>query len=429
MTTQWPHDLRAERALLGGLMLDPAAMDQINIGSGVFHRPAHAKLYQAMRDMWEVEGFVEGPALFSRCPDWEDLPTLFLDVMNDATDSVRVPYWVEVVEEMASRRAKLTASLRLSEAISEGDAESIELAEKEVRESIDAPTCRRFVTRQEWHDECVDAYEQPQELGVTLPLKDLNRAFGGMQFGLNTVIGGRPTMGKTALALWFLLKAAKDGNPCLIISLEQPRQELRHRLMAMLPAMDWECRQIQMSHNQIVWKDLDHQTYRYLSDKLNELPIWIVDDTYDTAGILRASKHFVYRRGVRTVMLDYAQCVRNPAITGDGAKRLVMDDLCNRWYEMVKRHKVCGYLLSQLNREAEKGPKRRPRMSDSKESGSIEERADRFLIVHIEDQQNQWGEIIIEKDKITGQAGRSIRFTRDAGHMAFLDHERGREEC
>jgi archaellum biogenesis ATPase FlaH len=292
----------------------------------------------------------------------------------------------------------------------------------EAPEPVEAPS--GVVSRADRHADFISRFGDQREM-IPIPLDELSEPMGGgLTYGQHVVIAGRSGDGKTALSLYMMLYAAlRAGVPSLFVSLEQPAYELRKRLIAQLAAfVDDPDGSVNMK--QMVNEQANGSSVLGLSEQLAELPVWVEDNVREASKILDLIGVYVRDRGVRYVFLDHVQQVKNSELRGNQAERLTIADFSKRWYEMVKQTDIVGCLLSQDNRGQETGEKkRRPRPSDLKGSGALEEHADKILFAYTPTPESEWGELIVGKDRQGAAAGASAQYTRDPHRLTFRPYE------
>jgi len=427
----WPSVIRAERALLGRLMEDPAMLDTLNLAPGAFRDTFHRALFLTLIEMRQDRKPIEPSTILIGDPD---LLVAYLDAddrisacMAAAAVGDQIDLCIEQITASAIRRGRIDAAAHLLNAYqgaaSEGEIVGIEA---QMKRALDSETTRTSASRQQQHADFMDSYGRGTSRSVSTPLSDLNEKLGGgLPYGEHIVLGGRSGDGKTAFALYLLLHAAIQGEPVLYVSLEQRRYELRKRLISQLAGHErlWGHG---LAHGRIAREDTDGVSLpviQRLSARLSTLALWIEDGVFEADAILRVVRDHINRHKVKFVVLDYIQRVRDAGLSGDSAERLAIAGFSKRWYELTKTHDVTGILLSQDNREQEKGKtKRRPRLADLKGSGSLEEDADKVVFVYVEDPGYQWGEVIVAKDRSGDATGSIIRFTRDSELLTFRNH-------
>jgi replicative DNA helicase len=218
-------------------------------------------------------------------------------------------------------------------------------------------------------------------VGVPSGLTDLDRLTGGWQEEHFVVIGARPNQGKTLFGGACLLEAARRGTPALFVSLEQPVADLLFRFRANEGRLDL--------HRILSGRLAGEEPARFADarDRVRELPFWVEHPHSLTLHGLKAMcRRYRRRHGVGLVVIDYLQKLQ-PDPGADNREQAV-GDLAKGVCALGKELKVPVILLAQLNRESER-EKRRPRLSDIRESGQVENEADIVLLLHPEPDEGQ----------------------------------------
>lgn len=239
--------------------------------------------------------------------------------------------------------------------------------------------------------------------GVSTGLHDLDSITGGLQPGRMYIIGARPAMGKSALAVSLGVNIARCGAPVLFFSLEMPRDELQKRILAA------ECRVDLAKFARP--KTLTSEEWGRVANgagAVDEIPLWVDDTAYVTLDyIKRISRRAVTRRGVRCIMIDHLQLIR-------AGKKFYsrVNELSEMTAELKILSKELGVpvvVLSQLSRGIEERQDKRPQLSDLRESGSIEQDADVCMFIYRDAYYNPESadrstELIIRKNR-SGRVG------------------------
>lgn len=220
-------------------------------------------------------------------------------------------------------------------------------------------------------DEAIKKIEErtnnPGKVGITFGIGDVDIFTGGVEPTNVWVIAGRPSMGKTAVAMNSMLNSAKDGVPVLMFSLETNKQKLLERLVAV--DCDVQLQDIHLG-------TLDAKHLKKVSDsikKIRKLPIYI--DTNFTPSLeylLATIRRMVKQKGVQLVYIDYIQL-----LSGRGEDvRLEIGRMMRGLKLLAVQLNIGVIVLAQLNRSCESRDDKRPLLSDLKESGDIEQDAD-----------------------------------------------------
>lgn len=209
--------------------------------------------------------------------------------------------------------------------------------------------------------------------GSRTGIRDLDEHIGGWNAGRLYVVGGRPGMGKSAMTSGTILASTRDAA-CLVFSLEMPSRENGQRLLASDIGMDLrDLAQSKISRDE--WADMARTC-----ERLNRLPIYLDERTRTLDQIVSKSRRFKAKHGtIGPIILDYLQLIR-------GDKRLPREQQISettRELKALAKELDCPVVcLSQLNRECEKRPDKRPQMADLRESGAIEQDADGIIFLY-----------------------------------------------
>lgn len=224
--------------------------------------------------------------------------------------------------------------------------------------------------------------------------KELDEIIGGLRGAYLIIIAGRPSMGKTALALNFILSALKIKKPVLLFSLEMSPREIYGRLVTMHGRIN----------NEILMKkqfdDNDISQLQYYASEIADMPLFIVNksviDIYDIDNISTEQKE---KNNIGMVVVDHLQEMRIDLVKGDMMPRII-GSVANRHKEIAKKLNIPVVLLSQLHRT---GKTNRPVLDDLKYSGDIENAADIVLLIHREkyfnNEADDIADIIIAKNR------------------------------
>ena len=255
-----------------------------------------------------------------------------------------------------------------------------------------------------------DALDQIHELsnrsggliGESTGFKDLDNKLLGIQKGDLIVVAGRPSMGKTSLAMNIaenvLLNDESDGA-VLIFSLEMPRTALTTRLLSSMTKIN------QQNVRSGMLKDDEMKAIFQQSEKLKNMPLWIDDSSLLTPMELRAKARRLARteNGLSLIVVDYLQLMQLPISSENRVNQI--SEISRSLKSLAKELNVPVLALSQLNRAVEKRDNKRPIMADLRDSGAIEQDADVILFIYRDEVYNEdsdhgnKAEIIIGKQR------------------------------
>jgi replicative DNA helicase len=262
-------------------------------------------------------------------------------------------------------------------------------------------------------------------LGVDTGFSVLNHLTSGWQRTDMIILAARPSMGKTALALNFLLKAARAGNPVLMFSLEMSADQLAMRLLSTISGL--EARQIRGKR----WSRDDHLRLGRAIDELGAMPIFIDETPGISVAELRSkARRAVTQHQVKLVVVDYLQLMSLPPRAE--SHQLGIAAISRALKALAKELSVPIMALSQLSRQVEqRGGDKRPMLSDLRDSGAIEQDADLVLFVYrpemyeqVDSQGNPTAgraEVIIGKHRNGPTGIMQLHFNKDIGLFSELD--------
>ena len=390
-----PESLAAEAAVLGSMIIDPECIGQAVelLGSDCFYRLEHRLIFDALIGLYEQNrsGGVDGVLI---CDELERRGKLeevggveyLAKIMESVPSSANVMYYAGIVKDKMLLREIIAAA---SEILNDAYSQDGEPGEKldEAERKIFAITDKKISgSVPELKDLVIRAYELIEKrksslvTGLATGYHELDGLTCGLQDGEVIIIAGRPSMGKTSLALNIAEHiGVVEKCPVAIFSLETGRQQLAERFLCSKSEVD----------AQVVRKGmLDIEHYEALRDacsELNEAPIFIDDTSSLTPLELRAkARRLKSQRGIRCIMVDYLQLMHLG--TGRVESRQQEITTISRYIKALARElDVPIVVLSQLNRAPEGREGHRPRMSDLRESGSIEQDADVVMLLHRDD--------------------------------------------
>ena len=415
-----PHARDAECAVLGGIMLDPEALERLEgiLSPDHFYIAANGKIFAAIDalsadnhpvDALTVKDYLERSGELDECGGEVYLG----DLISLIPTSANVRHYAEIVRERAILRRLLQVCSKISQEVYESPmkpvAEHLDISESQilaVSESFSQDKKNFFSLKeliQEGYKELQKRYEDQRAVtGVSTGFIDLDESTAGLQRGDLIIIAGRPSMGKTAFVMNLAQNAAirdeGNANVVAVFSLEMSAQQISMRLLAAESQVDMS----KMRTGSFVpddWRKLAAGTA-----KLSDAAIFVDDTPAITVHDLRAKCRRLKRDNGRLdmVLIDYLQLM-----TGTAAERkdLEISEMTRSLKGLAKELDVPILVLSQLNRSLESRSDKRPMMSDLRESGAIEQDADVIMFIYRDEVYNKKpenegkAEIIIAKQR------------------------------
>ncbi len=433
-----PHSIEAEQSLLGGLMLDNAAWDRIadQVNETDFYRDDHRRIFRHIARLIEAGRPADIVTVFEsleKSSESEQAGGMAYlgEIANSTPSAANIKRYAEIVRERAILRKLVTVGDEIAaSALNPLGREAKQLldeAEKKVFEIKDAGsrTTEGFIPIQPLLGKVVDRIQElydrdnPSDItGIPTGFTDLDHKTSGLQPGDMVIVAGRPSMGKTAFALNMAEHVALvAGLPVAIFSMEMPGTQLAMRFLSSVGKLD--------AHRVRTGKlnDDEWQRMTYALGKLHEAPIHIDETPALNATELRARARRLYRQcgKLGLIVVDYLQLMSS---VGQGENRATeISEISRSIKALAKELHVPVVALSQLSRNVESRPNKRPVMSDLRESGAIEQDADVILFIYRDEVYNPdspdkgSAEIIIGKQR-NGPIG-TVKLTFLGEHTRF----------
>lgn len=433
-----PHSVEAERAILGAILLHPSM--RLEVLSAVeprdFYHPAHEAIYTAICDLDRTSQPIDALTIAAHMRAHSTLQKLrALDgeaYFALLCDAVVTPENVGFHAAMVGGRARVRRIVDAAHAIvARGLSEYGDLDDycATAEASILAATSERATTAAvPLRDVIASTYaaiearaEMPDGItGVTSGFRDLDTATSGWHAGDLVIVAARPSMGKTSLALDFVLGAASAGVPALVFSLEMSSHSLAQRTLSASAHVG--LRQVRAARmNATEWRDLMQARSRAM-----RLPVWLDETPAPSVVQIRAAARRWRTQSTdpaapALVVVDYLQLV---ATVGRVENRTQAVAEQSRALKLLARELHCPVIvLSQLNRGVESRADKRPLMSDLRDSGAIEQDADVIAFIYRDEVYNPdsrdagTAEIILAKQR--NEATGMVRLAWDAPTATF----------
>ena len=410
-----PHNLEAEQAVLGGVLLNNDAMNQLMdiLSSDDFYREAHATIFEGMSLLYKESEPIDVITLsevLTRKNQVEKVGGVdYLAVLvQSVSTSAGIVYHAEIIRHTSVRRRLISECSNISEQCFQGqdDAEDLlEKAEQTIFNIAESQIKEGFQSLNQVikgsMERVVKAGESKGFLtGITTGFEHFDRLTAGLQPSDLIIIAGRPSMGKTALALNIGYNAAKSTKKGIaVFSLEMSRQQLGIRLLGFESRIDaTRLRTGRLKKHE--WQELIDS-----ADRLSEIPIFIDDSSAISVLEMKAKCRRLKKRGeLGLVIVDYMQLIHGRRSAE--SRQLEMSEISRALKGLAKDLDIPVVALSQLNRKVEDRPNKRPQLADLRESGAIEQDADVIVFIYRDEvynpqsEENQnTAEIIIGKQR------------------------------
>lgn len=429
-----PQDLDAEKALLGSIMIKPAALHDIVdiITTDVFYVDKHIMIYKAMLDLFGRNEPIDILSVTSRLKEKKQLDAVggasYLAELNTLVPSAtNVRHYAQIVHKKYALRNLISAADNISE-MGYGEADDLDsIFDKVGKRIMEVSTYskKKFVALKDGLMEAWDRidhlHNSKDELrGVPSGFKDLDAKLSGFQKSDLIILAARPSVGKTSLALDIARRAALHHKvPVGIFSLEMSSQQLVDRMLAAESRVDsWKLR----TGRGIL--DEEFNLMREAMERLSTAPIYIDDNSNNDIMQMRSmARRMKNEFNLGLIIVDYLQLMVPRSVKAASSLVEQVTEISRSLKGLARELDLPVIALSQLNRNVEQRGGR-PRLSDLRDSGSIEQDADVVMFIHREDKGDQPGrsnvaEILVEKHR-NGPTGK-IELYFDDKKTSFSD--------
>ncbi|MDD1622358.1 MAG: replicative DNA helicase [Methylococcaceae bacterium] len=423
-----PNSIQAEQSVLGGLMLDNQTWDSVadKVTEDDFYRRDHRLIFRTIaqlaekQDPFDVITLSEALESTGELQDAGGLAYLGT-LVKDTPSAANIVAYANIVRDRSVLRQLIHVGTEISDsAFSTEGRETADLLENAERRVFEIAEQRQrgqggFSSIKSLLAKAVDKiemlYEQDGDItGASTGFTDLDEKTSGLQPSDLIIVAGRPSMGKTTIAMNMAENVAlKSGMPVAVFSMEMPGEALAMRMMSSLGRID---------QHKVRTGKLDDDDWPRLTSAINllaETKLFIDDTPALTPTEVRSRARRLTREHgqLGLIVLDYLQLMQSPS-SGDNRVQQI-SDISRGLKALAKEMNVPVIALSQLNRNLEQRPNKRPVMSDLRESGAIEQDADLIIFVYRDEVYNEdspdkgIAEVIIGKQR-NGPLG-TVRLT------------------
>lgn len=402
-----PHNIEAEQGLLGALLVDNRGLEKISdfFKEEFFFVPAHQRIFKALQTLIErgqnaspvtLKNYFETDSDLKDVGGAEylaDLAASAISVIN-TFEYAKTLYdlhlrreLIQMGEDMVNDSYEMTLDREAKHTIEETEQKLFSLAESGTNQG-GFITLRDSVLTAIEHAE--KAYKADGHVtGVTTGLIDMDKKLGGLQPSDLLILAGRPSMGKTALAVNIAFNAAlkyaetggEEGGRVAFFSLEMAADQLAGRILAEQSGVSGD------AIRKGAIRQEDFQSFVAASQRMSQVPLYIDDTPALTIGAVRTRCRRLKRQhGLDMVVVDYLQLLRGTGSRQSEANRVLeVSEITRGLKAIAKELSIPVLALSQLSRAVEQREDKRPQLSDLRESGSIEQDADVVMFVYREE--------------------------------------------
>lgn len=396
---EFPHDLLAEKSLIGCLLVDNKSFDDVtdlNIVADDFYHVHYGIIFQAIKDQYILGMPYDIVTVSSRLADTGKLEriggnTALYTICEEVGSPANIFEYAKIVKEKATLREVMRTASHIYSA-SASFATDLKSFLEEVESSFFKLTSQnknnRLIPIKDSLFENLKELERPARapgeiVGITTGLQSLDKVLLGLQPGQLMVIAARPGVGKTALALNMAVAAAKQTQlPVAIFSYEMSHVELSMRVLATESAVD--SRKMKTKS----FTETDLRSIGKAVATVSNLPLYVSDVGGNTLFDIRSyCRKLKAQQGLGMIVIDYLQLM--PPATKKQSREQEIAELSRGLKMLAGELKVPVIALSQLNRASEARTGKKPQLSDLRESGSIEQDANIVCLMYRKDEEKK----------------------------------------
>lgn len=431
-----PHSREAEESVIGALLLSVEAVNEVmdRVDPEDFYVPAHQAIFESMRELFDTNQAIDAVTVSEALRRRGELDKVggiqYLTRLVDIVPSTsNVLYYAGIVEDHAKRRELIRAGSQVTEYAFNVDDDIVNVLDRAEQAVLGVAEKRSSQTLLEVGPmfsnvlEHIEMLEQSgsETTGLATGFVDLDKKLAGLQPANLVVIAGRPAMGKSSLAMNIATNVAAAGEPVAIFSLEMSKEEIVQRILSSVGRVD----SMKLRSGQLgaLW-----QRVVDAAGRMYQAPIYIDDSPIVTITDIRAKcRRLKRKKGLSMVVVDYIQLMES---SGTENRQQEIAQISRNLKNLARELEVPLVAMSQLNRSLESREDKRPRLSDLRESGSIEQDADVVMFIyrheyyHPEDQEEKGiAKVIVAKHRAGSTGPVELTFQPEFTRFANLGRD------
>lgn len=385
-----PHSIEAEQAALGCMLLSPNDciaewVDNCGPNPEVFYDLRHQEIFKVLVEMVEKKIMVSVPSVYQKLKDKNQAENCgglaYLGTLPDAVPSAAsLKFFADTCKEKYVLRRMIQTCTEVVSRSFEHEGEIDTIVDQFERDALSISGIRSEKTERTLKQIVSSAMLQIQDIaesgggltGIATGFPQFDNLTSGLQKGEMIVVAARPSMGKTSLAMNMAEHAAIESKmPVGVFSLEMTSESLIKRMLCSHARVN-----IRLMRDGFI-NDEEIQKLQASARTVGDAPLYIDDTPGLSIMQLRAKARRMFQEyGIKLFVIDYLQLLSSNTPRGKENRQQEVADISSGIKALAKELMVPVIVLSQLNREFEKDPTRKPRLSDLRESGAIEQDAD-----------------------------------------------------
>ncbi len=390
-----PHSMEAEQAVLASILIDAEVAEEVieTLSKNDFYLQAHQTILTALQNLNKKGQALDLITLFSQLEDEKKTdkaggPAYISELVNNIPNATNIDKYIEILHEKATLRNLISAGgeiTSLGYEISEDIDTLIDKAQNITSNLGDASKFNRFVEPineilKRHQEQLTEIQKENQSgnkdiTGVPSGFESLDILTSGFQKSDLVIIAGSTSMGKTSFGLSVLLNAAKAGKTCAFFSLEMSPEQIAKRLISAIGHISSKA----LKTGNFTSDEIEQ--YIQANNQLNQLPIYIDGTSKITVNQVKSKCRKLYNdKNLDAIFIDYLQIMGYSKHIQNREQQIA--EISRDLKGMAKEFNVPVIALAQINRNVEKLENKRPRLSDLRESGAIEQDADIVMFVY-----------------------------------------------
>lgn len=412
-----PQDIEAEKTVLGSLMIDKNAIIKVAdlIDAKDFYQPANEKIYRSILELFEKNEPIDILSVTNKLKHRKELNDIggssyLTELVNSVATAAHVIHFAKIIHNKKILRDLIGASSEITEKVFDNPEDSDHLLdeiEQKIFSLAQKSKPQNFV---QIKDELKSAYERIEKLhqgekgirGVPTGFNEIDYYLSGLQKSDLIILGARPSLGKTTLALDIAKNAAHKGYGVAIFSLEMSREQIVDRIIASEAQVPlWKLRTGRLTN------EIEFSMIQEALDRLSNVKIFIDDSPSPTILQIRAMARRLQaeHHGLGLIILDYVQLVMPRTNSENIVQQFT--EVSHGLKALARELNVPVLVISQLSRAVDQREIKIPRLSDLRETGALEQDADVVMFIYRKDrdklhpnlEEENTAEIIIAKHR------------------------------
>ena len=429
----FPDLLHVEQAIIGGILIEPAAFDRVadKVTVDDFLHFPHKDIFAIIHNLagnnypFDTITVAERLQSLKRTSKWKDGLAYLTKLSQEIPGSANIEFYAKVLHDNSVRRRLVVVASSIIDDVNTRQTEEIfsilDSAEQKILSITDDMLRKKEGFRHigELGRNLYNLLEERQQegtakTGLSTGFHQFDEKTSGLQKGELVIIAGRPGMGKTSLAMNIMENVAlKGGHACAFFSLEMASSQIAMRMFASFARVD----QMHLKKGKLEVEDWAKLTKALPA--LENASIYIDDSSILTPVEVRSRVRTLKReqRNLSLVVVDYLQLMQGGSSVAEN-RAIEISTISRSLKAMAKEVDVCVVALSQLNRQIETRHTNKPQMSDLRESGAIEQDADLVAVIYAADKDT------VEDDDSTGDKG-SLKSRNRIFNIGVVKHRNG----